>query len=68
MHYAEKLNIPFDVVDKITAKPLGRPKSGTFRTADVVGLDTMSHVVNTMKEQLNDDWSHVYVVPTILNR
>jgi len=44
MHYAEQLNIPFEVVDKITAKPLGRPKSGTFRTADVVGLDILKHV------------------------
>ncbi len=67
MHYAEKLNIPFDVVDKITAKPLGRPKSGTFRTADVVGLDTMAHVVNTMKEQLvEDSWSEVYAVPNYI--
>ena len=64
MHYAEKLDIPFDVVDKITAKPLGRPKSGTFRTADVVGLDTMAHVVNTMKEQLKgDDWAALYDIP-----
>lgn len=67
MHYAEKLDIPFDVVDKITAKPLGRPKSGTFRTADVVGLDTMAHVVNTMKEQLTGDaWSDVYAIPTYI--
>ena len=69
MHYAEKLNIPFEVVDKITAKPLGRPKSGTFRTADVVGLDTMAHVVNTMKNQLSDDaWVHVYEVPQYLQQ
>jgi len=67
MHYAEKLNISFDVVDKITAKPLGRPKSGTFRTADVVGLDTMAHVVNTMKEQLvGDSWSEVYAAPSYI--
>ena len=64
MHYAEKLDVPFDVVDKITAKPLGRPKSGTFRTADVVGLDIMAHVVNTMKEQLKgDDWAALYDIP-----
>ncbi|MGH1429264.1 MAG: 3-hydroxyacyl-CoA dehydrogenase/enoyl-CoA hydratase family protein [Arenicella sp.] len=69
MHYAEALNIPFEVVDQITAKPLGRPKSGTFRTADVVGLDTMSHVVNTMKQQLPDDpWVHVYEVPNYIQQ
>jgi len=41
MHHARDLKIPFEVVDKITGKALGRPKSGTFRTADVVGLDTL---------------------------
>jgi 3-hydroxyacyl-CoA dehydrogenase len=64
MHYAEKLDIPFEVADQITAKPLGRPKSGTFRTADVVGLDVMAHVVDTMEKQLSDDsWTHVYKAP-----
>ena len=46
MRHAENLNIPFEVVDQITGKALGRPKSGTYRTADVVGLDTLGHVVH----------------------
>lgn len=64
MHHARELAIPFEVVDKITGKALGRPKSGTFRTADVVGLDTLGHVINTMAGQLpNDPWIDLYQVP-----
>ena len=64
IHHAEKLNIPFEVVDQITAKPLGRPKSGTFRTMDVVGLDVLSHVVQTMDDNLNGDpWHNYYQLP-----
>lgn len=60
MHHAKAFNIGFDVVDQMTGKPLGRPKSATYRTADVVGLDTMGHVINTMKEYLPDDPWHQY--------
>jgi len=43
------------VVDDLTGKKLGRASSGTFRTADVVGIDTMAHVVKTMQDNLQDD-------------
>ncbi len=67
MHHAERLAIPFEVVDQITGKPMGRPKSGTFRTADVVGLDTLGHVINTLKVNLNDDpWQGLYQVPAYI--
>lgn len=67
MHHAEQLSIPFEVVDQITGKPLGRPKSGTFRTADVVGLDTLGHVINTMESQLPDDsWASLYITPAYI--
>ena len=49
MHHAERLGLGFDVVDALTGTLIGRPSSATFRTADVVGLDTFAHVVNTMK-------------------
>ncbi len=69
MQHAIRLNIPFEVVDQITGKPMGRPKSGTFRTADVVGLDTMAHVINTMQGQLPDDpWVDCYQSPDFLNK
>jgi 3-hydroxyacyl-CoA dehydrogenase len=49
---AEKYGIAYDVVDDLTGSKLGRAKSATFRTADVVGLDTMAHVIKTMQDTL----------------
>ena len=64
IHHAERLGIGFDTVDALTGALIGRPKSATFRTADVVGLDTFAHVVNTMKETLQSDpWHRYYDVP-----
>lgn len=64
LHYAESMNMGLDEVDALTGPMLGRPKSATFRTMDVVGLDTMQHVVNTMDEQLADDpWHSLYKLP-----
>ena len=69
IHHAERLGIGFDTVDALTGSLIGRPKSATFRTADVVGLDTFAHVVNTMKETLPDDpWHRYYAVPGWLDR
>ncbi|MFP3755486.1 MULTISPECIES: 3-hydroxyacyl-CoA dehydrogenase/enoyl-CoA hydratase family protein [Cupriavidus] len=64
---AEKFGIPFDVVDDLTGSKLGRAKSATFRTADVVGLDTMAHVIKTMQDNLtNDPFAPVYQTPAVL--
>ncbi len=64
IHHAQRLGIGFDVVDALTGSLIGRPKSATFRTADVVGLDTFAHVVNTMKDTLPDDpWHQYYESP-----
>src|SRR5574343_1402947 len=52
---AEKFGIRFDIVDDLTGPRLGRPKSATFRTADVVGLDTFAHVVKTMQDTRPND-------------
>jgi len=52
---AEKFGLSVDVVDDLTGAKLGRAKSGTFRTADVVGLDTLAHVIGTMRDKLPDD-------------
>jgi len=57
-----------DVVDDLTGEKLGRAKSGTFRTADVVGLDTMGHVIRTMQDTLQGDpFEHVYAMPPMLS-
>jgi len=67
IHHAERLGIGFDTVDALTGSLIGRPKSATFRTADVVGLDTFAHVVNTMRDTLPDDpWHKYYGVPAWL--
>ena len=64
IHHAERLGLGFNVVDALTGTLAGRPKSATFRTADVVGLDTFAHVVNTMQETLpKDPWHRYYTVP-----
>ena len=64
---AEKVGLTFDVVDDLTGAKMGRAKSGTFRTADVVGLDTLRHVVKTMQDQLKDDpFASVYATPPTL--
>ncbi|TDR73023.1 3-hydroxyacyl-CoA dehydrogenase/enoyl-CoA hydratase family protein [Paludibacterium purpuratum] len=66
---AEKFGIRFDVVDDLTGPRLGRPKSATFRTADVVGLDTFSHVVKTMQDTLpNDPWHGLFKSPEWLQK
>jgi len=67
IHHAERLGLGFDTVDALTGALIGRPKSATFRTADVVGLDTFAHVVNTMKDALpGDPWHQYYAVPAWL--
>jgi 3-hydroxyacyl-CoA dehydrogenase len=64
---AEKAGLGYDVVDQLTGERLGRAKSGTFRTADVVGLDTLAHVVRTMQTGLPDDpFRAAFATPPVL--
>ncbi|KRD39713.1 3-hydroxyacyl-CoA dehydrogenase [Lysobacter sp. Root916] len=60
MHHTEQFGLGFDTVDALTGPAIGRPKSATYRTADVVGLDTMAHVIKTMADTLPDDPWHQY--------
>ncbi len=57
---AEKFGLTYDVVDDLTGKKLGRAASGTFRTADVVGIDTMAHVIKTMQDNLSEESDSFY--------
>ncbi len=67
IYEAEKYGISCDIVDDLTGAKLGRAKSGTFRTADVVGLDTMGHVIKTMQDTLpNDPFAAHYKTPAVL--
>jgi 3-hydroxyacyl-CoA dehydrogenase len=64
MHHTLAFKLGFDEVDALTGPAIGRAKSATFRTADVVGLDTMAHVVKTMHDTLpNDPWHPYYKAP-----
>jgi len=64
---AENFGLSYDVVDDLTGKKLGRASSGTFRTADVVGLDTMAHVIKTLQDNLSDDpFYPSYATPPVL--
>ncbi|HEV2442369.1 MAG TPA: 3-hydroxyacyl-CoA dehydrogenase/enoyl-CoA hydratase family protein, partial [Steroidobacteraceae bacterium] len=66
---AARFGIRFDVVDDLTGPRLGRPKSATFRTADVVGLDTFAHVVKTMQDGLRQDpWPGLFQSPPWLTK
>ncbi|WP_298626100.1 3-hydroxyacyl-CoA dehydrogenase/enoyl-CoA hydratase family protein [uncultured Legionella sp.] len=64
LHHTVAMDMGLDEVDALTGPLLGRPKSATFRTMDVVGLDTMQHVVHTMYHQLKDDpWHSSFKLP-----
>ena len=64
LHHAQRLGLGFDTVDALTGRYLGRPKSATFRTLDVVGLDVFTHVVETMHTNLaSDPWHPYYTLP-----
>ncbi len=68
MHHTQRLGLGFDEADALTGPKIGRPKSATYRTADVVGLDTMAHVIKTMQDTLpNDPWHGYYAAPDWLS-
>ena len=60
LHHTAAFGLGFDEVDALTGPLVGRPKSATYRTSDVVGLDTMAHVIKTMADTLPDDPWHAY--------
>lgn len=69
MKEAEQYGLGFDVVDDLTGKKMGRASSGTFRTADVVGLDTMAHVIKTLQDNFStesDPFYPSYATPAVL--
>jgi 3-hydroxyacyl-CoA dehydrogenase len=65
IYHGMKYNIPLETIDALTGTLIGRAKSATLRTADVVGLDTLNHTVNTMLNGLPDDpWNEHYHLPS----
>lgn len=68
-HEFGKLGLTIEDVDKLTGPVLGRPKSATFRTADVVGLDTLLLVADNLKKALkNDEAADVFDAPDFINK
>ena len=64
-----KLNLNIDQIDKLTGPVIGRPKSATFRTSDVVGLDTLIKVANGLYEGLpNDEGRDLFKLPEIVKK
>lgn len=68
-HIMEKLGLSIDEVDALTGPIIGRPKSATFRTADVVGIDTLVKVANGVAENCpNDEARNIFEIPAWLNQ
>ena len=57
-HLVKQLDLTIEEVDKLTGPVIGRPKSATFRTVDVVGLDTLEHVANGIYDNCPTDEQH----------
>lgn len=68
-HTVADMGLSVEAVDKLTGPVMGRPKSATFRTCDVVGLDTLVHVANGVRENCpNDEKKDVFGIPSYVNK
>jgi 3-hydroxyacyl-CoA dehydrogenase len=64
MHHTKEFGLGLDEVDALTGRLIGHPASATFRTADMIGLDTLSAVMNVQYETLPDDpWREYFKSP-----
>lgn len=67
-HLVKEMGLTIEEVDKLTGPVIGRPKSATFRTVDVVGLDTLVHVANGLYENCPEDEAHeLFKLPDFIN-
>jgi len=67
-HMVKEMDLTIEEVDKLTGPVIGRPKSATFRTVDVVGLDTLVHVANGLHEGVpNDERHELFALPGFIN-
>ena len=68
-HVVKEMGLTVEEVDKLTGPVIGRPKSATFRTIDVVGLDTLVHTANGVKDNCpNDEAKEQFVIPDFVNQ
>lgn len=69
MHIMDKLQLSIDEVDALTGPVIGRPKSATFRTGDVVGIDTLVKVAKGVADNcLEDEAKEIFAIPAWLNK
>ena len=69
LHLVDKMDLTVEEVDKYTGPALGRPKSATFRTSDIVGLDTMINVAGGLHTNLPDDKAHeLFTLPDYVKK
>ena len=67
-HIVKEMGLTIEEVDKLSGPVIGRPKSATFRTIDVVGLDTLVHTANGVKENCpNDEMRSQFEIPHFVN-
>lgn len=67
-HAVKEMGMTVEEVDKLTGPVIGRPKSATFRTVDVVGLDTLVHVANGIADNCKDDERHaLFALPDFIS-
>src|SRR5688572_31317162 len=65
----KKFDLNIDEIDKLTGPVIGRPKSATFRTSDVVGLDTLIKVANNLYSGLpNDEGRDLFKMPEAITK
>lgn len=68
-HLVKELGLTIEEVDKLTGPVIGRPKSATFRTVDLVGLDTLVHVANGIYENCPNDEKHdLFQLPDFIKK
>ena len=68
-HIVKEMGLTIEEVDKLTGPVIGRPKSATFRTIDVVGLDTLVHTANGVKDNCpEDEMKDQFVIPDFINK
>jgi 3-hydroxyacyl-CoA dehydrogenase len=68
-HQVKELGLTVEEVDKLTGPVIGRPKSATFRTVDIVGLDTLVHVANGIYENCPNDEAHeLFRLPDFISK
>lgn len=70
LHEVKNIGLNVTDIDKLTGPVIGRPKSATFRTADVVGLDTLVHVANGVRQSGAEanDFNDVFALPDYIQK